>query len=689
VLSAPDYLFGVAELSLAAGAAAVGATRLRSRLLPGWSGPPAWLAAGVIAIAILIWVAELLGSFGALTEVAYFPACAATGLALRLLVPAPPPPTAAEGGAELRAPRAGSAARLATLAAVALVVAHWSIGTRLHLDEGMTGFDSTWYHGPFAALFAQTGSTFDLHLIAPDFLAWFYPANSELLHSVGILAFDRDIASPLLNLGWLGACMLAAWCVGRPYGAGPWSLVAVAVLLDSGVLADQAGEARNDVVGIFFVLAAAAVLVNGWTAAGRSLPSGALAVSGLAVGLAAGTKLSFLPLAGALLVGCVVLAAPGRRWRATAAFGGPLLAGGGYWYLRNLVQSGNPLPWVDSLGPLSLPAPDQELGGREQHSVADYLTDGAIWGDWFLPGLHDGLGLAWPLILGLALLPAVVVVGRRVDGLLRVLAASALVGLTAWILEPASAAGPDGTPTAFASNLRHLAPALALGFALLPALLGGRRWGRAPALLAVLLAALAFADASGAPWRSAYLGGAVAVGAAVGLGLVAAWWRPLTAPPRVVLALGATALLAVSVGAGYRVQRDYLRDRYAHPDFTAPGLNAAFEWARDVSGARIGTIATRQYPLFGTDLSNEVRYVGQPRSHGGFVEITQCRDWRQALNRADYDYVVASLDRVEPGGRAFAPQARWTAQPGVAEVVLRRPPTVVYRVHGDLVPRAC
>ncbi len=75
------------------------------------------------------------------------------------------------------------------------------------------------------------------------------------------------------------------------------------------------------------------------------------------------------------------------------------LAGGGYWYLRNLAHTGNPLPWVKHLGPITLPAPEQALGGREAHSVLGYLTDGSVWSDWFLPGLHHGLTILWPLLL--------------------------------------------------------------------------------------------------------------------------------------------------------------------------------------------------------------------------------------------------------------------------------------------------
>ena len=129
-------------------------------------------------------------------------------------------------------------------------------------------------------------------------------------------------------------------------------------------LSDQAGEARNDIVGIFFLLAAVAIALNAW-AARRARASEGLGdrarcvVVGLAAGLAAGTKLNFLLPAAVLVVGLAVIAPRGGRWRALAAAGLAALAGGGYWYLRNLVHTGNPLPWVHHLGPISLPAPNR------------------------------------------------------------------------------------------------------------------------------------------------------------------------------------------------------------------------------------------------------------------------------------------------------------------------------------------
>ena len=93
-----------------------------------------------------------------------------------------------------------------------------------------------------------------------------------------------------------------------------------------------------------------------------------------------------------------VLIAPRGQLARVRCVGLAALAGGGYWYLRNLAHTGNPLPWVHHLGPIDLPAPEQALGGREAHSVLGYLTDGSVWSDWFLPGLHHGLWIVWPLL---------------------------------------------------------------------------------------------------------------------------------------------------------------------------------------------------------------------------------------------------------------------------------------------------
>ncbi|HMJ73252.1 MAG TPA: hypothetical protein VK471_07825 [Solirubrobacterales bacterium] len=559
------------------------------------------------------------------------------------------------------------------LAGAALV--KFGIDVRSKLMTGMTGFDSTWYHGPFAAGFFQSGNTWDLHFIAPQFLAWFYPANAEIFHATGMLAFGRDVLSPLLNLGWFVGCLLACWCIGRPYRVAPWSLALGAIALSLPVLSDQAGEARNDIVGIFFLLAAVAIALNAWAVRRErkaGLSTGVLLVVGLAAGIAAGTKLNFLLPAAVLVLGLAVTAPAGRRWRALAGAGLAALAGGGYWYVRNLIHTGNPLPWFDHLGPISLPAPDQALGGREGHSVLGYLTDGSVWSDWFLPGLHGGLTILWPLLVALALVGLLLSLfpvrssfgspsGPNLDrdSALLVAGATGLAVIVAWLIAPTSASGPDGMARGFESGLRYLAPALVLGLTVLPVALLPRvvRWRGTPI-------------AEGARSASEHMGEGR---------------RDRTRGP---LAPVALALLVVAIAIGYPVQRHYLENRYANPSFATPGLNAAFKWADGVSGARIATTSTRQYSLFGTDLSNHVQYIGEEAPHGGFVAPSTCQQWRRLLSKGHYDYVVASRDRVEPGKPSYPPTTRWTEGPQ-ATPISKTPPTVVFKLKGPLDPSAC
>ena len=64
----------------------------------------------------------------------------------------------------------------------------------------------------------QTGSTICFYRPETVFTNWFYPQNSELVHAVGMVLGGRDFFSVFLNLGWLALALLAAWCIGRPYG---------------------------------------------------------------------------------------------------------------------------------------------------------------------------------------------------------------------------------------------------------------------------------------------------------------------------------------------------------------------------------------------------------------------------------------------------------------------------------------
>ncbi len=275
------------------------------------------------------------------------------------------------------------------------------------LAGGMDRADTLWYHMPLAARFVQTGELGAIFYFDPIFFASFYPANSEVLHAVPILAFDRDIVSPLLNLGFLALGLLASCCVGRPYGVGPQALIGGAIALGAQSLVEfQAGEALNDITGVAFVLGCGRdprqrLRRRRRGACGRETPASraepartrdrdsraALAIAGIAAGIAAGIKLSFLAPVLALTVGVVVIAGRGGRLRTALWFASRRFAAGGYWYVRNLIADRQPDP-VHRLARPDRPAgPRARLrASRPGFSVAHYWNDPDVWRDWFVPG---------------------------------------------------------------------------------------------------------------------------------------------------------------------------------------------------------------------------------------------------------------------------------------------------------------
>jgi hypothetical protein len=94
------------------------------------------------------------------------------------------------------------------------------------LGGGMLSFDVLWYHMPFAAVFAQTGSVTGIQFTQADPFVAYYPASAELFHAIGIVALRNDFLSPLLNLLWMALALLAAWCTGRRWRVEPLTLAA-------------------------------------------------------------------------------------------------------------------------------------------------------------------------------------------------------------------------------------------------------------------------------------------------------------------------------------------------------------------------------------------------------------------------------------------------------------------------------
>jgi hypothetical protein len=715
-----SYIGGVGWLLGMLLAAGVGGHALRRLLVPAYEGALALLADLVLAVALVVLPLQAVGSFGLLRPgwmlvATAVPAAVATLLALRFAPRAP---------RRMPAPRVEPWAFAVAVVVAAVAIAQWTMPTLLNLHQGMYGGDSTWYHLPFAIHFAQSHSIWGLLFTDPlKLTAWFYPASSELLGSVGIVLFHGDWLYPLVNLGWLCLGLLAGWCLGRPRGAGPACAVAAAIALDSGVLVvTQAGEARNDEMGIALLLAFAALLYDGYREGGI----GALAVAGVAGGLAASVKLTMLAPVGVTaaiaLVAILVRSVRSRgrrsvrsRARRADARGAPamLAAGvlaGGYWYLRNLAHAGNPIPEVHRIGPIALPFPRQmALYPRPPRSVADYLGNSHVIAAWFVPGLHEALGPLWPGILGLALLGAVWAVVASREWIAAALGTAAIVTFVVYLFTPLTAAGPPGEPAGFFTNTRYLLPGVALGLALLPLArpLCLNRWTRAATLL-VLTALFGVATVAGPGWESRFALGAVLL--ALGLIVVPALaMRARRVPavarhPRTRLAFGAALAVVLAVPAialGHGAQDLYLRRHYSLATLRAQeqgGPVRTLAWARDRRDRRIGIAGAGelffvQAIVAGDEDSNVVRYVGRPGPHGAYRVPPSCPSFRRLVNRGRFDYLLTTeFGDNEPDRRRF-PFAEWLEGDPALELIRTEkayPQTVyTYRVRGALDPRSC
>jgi hypothetical protein len=744
VLGAGSYIVGAIELAAVLGALAFGAFSVRALLLPGWRGAPARLAEVVLGMSALVVVSELVGAVGLFTEAAEITALVVAGVGSGLTARALAPRREPGAAASPPAPPASSLAKGIALVVVAALAAAWAVPTLGTLAAGMDRSDSLWYHMPLAARWVQTSHIGPVFFFDPIYFASFYPANSEIPHALGILLTGRDILSPLLNDGWLALSLLGAWCIGRPYGLGPQAMIGASVALGAQMLVEfQAGEALNDITGVAFTLAAVAILVNAY--AGRRSGGGAegggasprarkarrlarfgriapqtrqmssetrgqpsltanpsrlapIAVAGLAMGIAAGVKLSFLTPAAVLTVGVIVLAARGTRLRTAAAWILPMAATGGFWYLRNLVAVGNPIPYIHHLGPISLPGPVRDFSLRPGYAVSHYFTDTGVWTNWFFPGLHDSLGLFWPvMVAGVAGVAVYAAIWGR-EPILRLLGVVAGLTAIAYLFTPLTAAGVQGQPIAFEWNLRYLAPAVAVAFAILPCLPALRASSaRRGATLAALVVLVGVTIASLVEWQQGHVKGAVGVAVAVlvggsALALLAhrgVTWSSFRAPARIGLA-AATLAAVVAVGYGYQVH--YLEHRYEDTG-DAQDLNRALAWARDVRNARIAVAGIRgvftQYAFYGADLSNRVQWLGRRVADDGYARIGTCEAWRKAINAGHFDHVVTTFDPYLPGGLTNTPEGRWTGSDPNAHVVLRQGPVQVFRITGPLDPNGC
>ena len=707
-LTAWGYLGGFAGLVITVSSLWWGASSLRGLLLPGWSGASARVVEAVVALTAATCLLQLLGLAGIFSGLSVVIASVVIGTAMWFAASRLEP--RAEESVPPAPPTVGWMSGVAA-AVTAVVFAIWMTGVQPALSLGMQGFDTLWYHGPFAARIVQTGSFLPLHFTDTQYLNWFYPENSELLHAAGVALFGYDLLSPWIGLAWLGLALTAAWAIGRPYGVPALALVAVScVLVGSALVPRSAGNAATDIQPIALMLAAAALLVNSAAASkGREgferISGTVVTLAGLALGVALGTKLTMLVPAIFLGIGLIGWGAGGARGKTLLIWIAAVSLPSMIWFLRNLAYSGNPFPFT-SVGPLA--APDRGLEGRDPFSVAHYLFDSstAVETSFFRDGLVVNLGHLWPVIV-LATGAGITLALLRGSSGARAVGLGCLAGAGAYVFTPLTAAGPEGSPIAFEINFRYVLPSLAPALGLLacdPVVRGGDGDSRRPGWWLVAFA-LVFASVvipgigsgSGESWSEPRV--VIPIAFSVGLVISAAvfGWSRI---PRGRLGSRLVAIVLVaSIGfAGFFISRGFVEDRYSQrvndrvSGFT---ISQAARWAAGRHGARIGVAGSAgafyQYPLYGRDLSNSVQYIGTETGDGGYEALRKCREWRLAVNEGDFNWLVITpkLDLNRPAEVSASPEIKWVLGDPNAAFGRRKGNVWVFRLTGPLDPAGC
>jgi hypothetical protein len=709
-----SYIVGCLATIGIVSALGLGGYWLRRWIAPEFSGALARLGDATLAVALLVVALELLGTLSILHRGWVVLFCIGIGLGAAWLGRRMAP----RDGGEVAAPRVQTIAFLLALGVASFTVAEWTFPSQLSLDYGMFGGDTTWYHMPFAGRIAQEASIVHLHFTDPLRLAaWFYPQSSELIHATGIVIFKTDWLSPLINLIWLAIALLAAWCIGRPYKVGPATLVAAAIVLDAGVMIEtQPGEGRNDIMGLAFLIAFAAFLINGHQRRAPTagavqdtperdaplLDKGPLVLAGVAAGLAASVKLTFLVPVVAIGLGVIVFSGKGRRLTTAWVLGLSTFVMGGYWYVRAAIKTGgNPIPQI-GFGPLHLPRPDQmPLDPRPRFSVSHYLIDPTVYRRWFFPRLDDAFGVLWPLILIVAVAAAVFIAVRSRNRILQVTAAAALLTAVVYVFTPLTAAGQEGSPTGFFTNTRYLTPGLVLAMTLLPIARPLRAPdSRAWQTLLFLSGVYAITVLTTPRWYPGYIVGTVfltlaLVWAPAALGLLRS--RRVVSRAYVAVAAGSVLLLAVVLGRAQEVQ--YYNQHYTRttPFLQDGGPRKAYTFAHNRHGARIGIAGSGeiffgQYGFFGLNLDNYVQYIGAEGPDGQYRLATSCHQFRQLVNEGGYDFLITSkATQDSPEADYWYPVYAWLKTDPALELVIEEPeitpqPDYVFKVKGRLDP---
>lgn len=660
-MSLGAYLAGAACFSVTL-AASVGMTVVVLRRRYAYLEGVARLLAGTVLLsAALVFVHVLPAALGLLARGSVLITALVSAGAVWALVP-----VSESAGREPTDPGSGPAPShpvsvvIAALALAAVLVYELARLRNL-IAMPLTDIDMLAFHMPGVARWIQTGTLWQVNQFLPGFGTDQYPHNGDFLILATVLPWHDLAFARLPALIFFGLTGVAVYALATELGASRAagaSFAAVAVIVFP---VSQFGlEGLPDDVTFFMLGAGLVFLVRH----ARTRIHGELLLGGLALGLALGTKWFGLTAAAVVFVVWIAGALVAREPLSRVARGaGMLLAtmagGGGFWLLRNLVESGNPIyPKAVTLFGLKLFAGSRgDVVDRFGYSIAHYLTNFHILRTYIYPGFRTQLGLAG-LVLLLGLLAAIVLTRLRPDRGLTLAMAIVTIGICiTYVITPGTAYGPRNDPVEGFVTLRWLMPAVITGAAVCAVVVRFlRRWG-----VLLELAALA-AVADGIRRDTPVSGSSVVYGLLVAvvlalLVLAGARWRQardrgrMTVPALAAAAVGILVILAL----GRVDQAQFDHHTYASFDPVFAWLDGHAPDAQRI--AYVGSTSdtpglSPALPLFGPRLGNRVVYIGHPVAHS--VELPQSeQEFGQQLARGRYGLLVIGLP-VSGGTDAWA-----------------------------------
>ena len=616
-MSAGAYAAGVAFAVATIGSSALVAVLLL-RLRPDLRGAPRALAVALLFTFVLIAVHMVPGVLGVLARgsVAATAVLAAVGSWLFVTRRSAAPVAAATPcGATASGPRSAQLLAAASGAAIVVCIAGYY---RHGATRSVTSDDMLNFHLPLVADWIRSGTFWPIFDLLPYDTTGNYPQNGDVLMLASVLPWRADAFARLAVLPYVGLAGLATYALGLELRANRAraALMACVVTATPILLLAGVASALPDVVMYATFGSGLVFLVR----AGRTRMVADAALAGVGLGIAFGTKWYAVPavaativlFAAALLFERLDKRTVGRLVGASAATGA---LAGGFWLVRNAVESGSPffpagwLP-IGARSDVGNPAP------RSDFPIAHYLFDGRIWKDVILPEELRAFGVGGILLVAAAAAAAVLafraVRRREREGaavLWTLLTAMALVGVYA--VTPNTASGLEGQPVLVYYSARYLVPAaIPAAAAVAWAATRAGRSGLAVDLLAVV--------AVGDGLRRAFdlSPGELAAGVvAVALVAAAAWSaRRVAAASRTrELAVAAALAAGLVIGVGYALQRTFSEHRLR-------GQDAAVDYflAHVRDGDRVGIAEQWSVrppapvlAMYGDRLRNRVSYVGE------------------------------------------------------------------------------